>query len=157
MPAQPADIAHLLRRAGFGGTAAQIATLATQDWATIVDQLLDFSAVPAVDEPAFLTADIGDWEKEYQLQQWWLDRMATSVAPLQEKLTFFWHGHFATANYKVTDMRLMYLQNTLFRQLATGNFLDLVQQMALQPAMLLWLDNDARTRPVNRTRTSPES
>ena len=43
---QPADIAHLLRRAGFGGTAAQIATLAAQSWATTVDQLLDFSARP---------------------------------------------------------------------------------------------------------------
>jgi uncharacterized protein (DUF1800 family) len=138
----PADIAHLLRRAGFGGTAAQITTLASQPWATTVDQLLDFSAAPADTEPAFLTADIGDWEKEYQLQQWWLDRMATSTTPLQEKLTFFWHGHFATANYKVTDMRLMYLQNALFRQMAAGNFLDLVQQMSLQPAMLLWLDND---------------
>ena len=141
MPA-PADIAHLLRRAGFGGTAAQIATLASQDWATTVDQLLDFSAAPPDTEPAFLTADIGDWEKEYRLQQWWLDRMATTTTPLQEKLTFFWHGHFATANYKVADTRLMYLQNALFRQLATGNFLGLVQQMSLQPAMLLYLDND---------------
>ncbi len=139
---QPADIAHLLRRAGFGGTATQIATLAAQDWATTVDQLLDFSAAPTDTEPAFLTAAIGDWEKEYQLQQWWLDRMATTTTPLQEKLTFFWHGHFATANYKVADMRLMYLQNALFRQMATGDFRVLVQQMSLQPAMLLWLDND---------------
>jgi hypothetical protein len=92
---QPADIAHLLRRAGFGGTAAQIATLASQNWSTTVDQLLDFSTAPADTEPAFLTADIGDWEKEYQLQHWWLNRMATTTTPLQEKLTFFWHGHFA--------------------------------------------------------------
>jgi uncharacterized protein (DUF1800 family) len=142
----PADIAHLLRRSGFGGTPTQIATLAAQDWATTVDQLLDFSAAPSDTEPAFLTADIGDWEKEYQLQQWWLDRMATTTTPLQEKLTFFWHGHFATANYKVADMRLMYLQNALFRQMATGGFRDLVQQMALQPAMLLWLDNDPNSK-----------
>ena len=142
---QPADIAHLLRRAGFGGTAAQIATLAAQDWATTVDQLLDFSTAPADTEPAFLTADIGDWEKEYHLQHWWLDRMATTTTPLQEKLTFFWHGHFATANYKVGDTRLMYLQNALFRQMAAGDFHDLAQQMSLQPAMLLWLDNDVNS------------
>ena len=68
--------------------------------------------------------------------------MATTTTPLQEKLTLFWHGHFATANYKVADTRLMYLQNALFRSMATGNFRDLVQQMSLQPAMLIWLDND---------------
>jgi uncharacterized protein (DUF1800 family) len=141
--AQPADVAHLLRRAGFGGTASQVSTLAAQSWSTIVDQLLDFSSAPADVEPAYLTDDnVGDWEKEFNLQAWWLDRMATTTTPLQEKLTLFWHGHFATANYKVTDARLMYLQNALFRSMATGNFRDLVQQMSLQPAMLIWLDND---------------
>jgi uncharacterized protein (DUF1800 family) len=143
---QPADIAHLLRRAGFGGTPTQISTLAAQPWATTVNQLLDFSTAPADTEPAFLTADIGDWEKEFQLQAWWLDRMATTTTPLQEKLTLFWHGHFATANYKVEDARLMYLQNSLFRSMAIGNFRDLVQQMSLQPAMLIWLDNESNTR-----------
>ncbi len=117
----PADVAHLLRRAGFGASNAEVATLAAQPWATTVDQLLDFSSAPADVQPAYLTdPSAGDWEKEYQLQQWWLDRMATSTAPLQEKLTLFWHGHFATANYKVADMLLMYRQNALFRANATG-------------------------------------
>ncbi len=144
---QPADIAHLLRRAGFGGTASQIATLAAQPWATTVDQLLDFSSAPADTEPDFFTVGgFQDWEKEYKLHQWWLDRMATTTTPLQEKLTLFWHGHFATANYKVTDMLLMYRQNALFRSMAAGSFRDLVQQMSLQPAMLIWLDNDPNTK-----------
>ena len=72
--------------------------------------------------------------------------MATTTTPLQEKLTLFWHGHFATANDKVDDPRLMYLQNALFRSMAAGNFRDLVQQMSLQPAMLIWLDNDPNTK-----------
>jgi hypothetical protein len=144
---QPADVAHLLRRAGFGATTAQINTLAAQPWVDIVDGLLDFSSAPADVQPGFLNdGNIGDWEKEYRLQHWWLDRMATSASPLQEKLTLFWHGHFATANYKVTDMRLMYQQNRLFRSLAAGNFRDLVQQMSIQPAMLIWLDNDPNTK-----------
>jgi len=143
---QPADVAHLLRRAGFGGTATQISTLAAQSWSTTVDQLLDFSTAPADTEPAFLTDGSGDWEKEFNLQAWWLDRMATTTKPLQEKLTFFWHGHFATANYKVSDMRLMYLQNALFRSMAAGNFRDLTQTMSLQPAMLIFLDNDPNTK-----------
>ncbi len=120
--------------------------LAAQPWATTVDQLVDFSAATP-DQPTFLTdGSSEDWEKEYKLQQWWLDRMATTTAPLQEKLTLFWHGHFATANYKVTDMVLMYRQNALFRAMATGPFRDLVQTMSLQPAMLIWLDNDPNTR-----------
>src|SRR5882672_146537 len=91
----PADVAHLLRRAGFGGSNTLVASLAAQPWATTVDQLLDFSSAPADVQPAYLTdPDAGDWEKEYQLQQWWIDRMATSATPLQEKLTLFWHGHF---------------------------------------------------------------
>jgi uncharacterized protein (DUF1800 family) len=143
----PANVAHLLRRAGFGGSNAQVATLAAQPWDTTVDQLLDFSSEPAPLQPGILTApNTGDWEKEYRLQQWWLDRMATSTAPLQEKLTLFWHGHFATANYKVSDMLLMYQQNALFRANATGNFRDLVHSMSLQPAMLIWLDNDPNVK-----------
>jgi uncharacterized protein (DUF1800 family) len=141
---QPADVAHLLRRAGFGGTASQITTLAGQSWATTVDQLLDFSSAPPDTQPDFLTDDsYADWQREDLLIQWWLDRMATTTTPLQEKLTLFWHGHFATANYKVSDMLLMYQQNALFRANATGNFRDdLVHPMSLQPAMLIWLDND---------------
>ena len=124
-----------------------VATLAAQPWDTTVDQLLDFSSAPVDTQPAYLTdANKGDWEKEYLLQQWWLNRMATSSSPLQEKLTLFWHGHFATANYKVGDMLLMYQQNALFRANATGNFRDLVHQMSLQPAMLLWLDNDPNVK-----------
>ncbi len=139
----PANVAHLLRRAGFGGTLDEVATLAAQPWDTTVDQLLDFSSAPTDTQPAYLTDDsVGDWQKEYQLQQWWLDRMATSTTPLQEKLALFWHGHFATANYKVTDMLLMYQQNALFRANAAGQFRDLVHAMSLQPAMLIWLDND---------------
>ena len=66
---QPADIAHLLRRAGFGGTAAQISTLSAQPWATTVDQLLDFSGAPADVQPAFLTdTTIGD--ERPHLQEW---------------------------------------------------------------------------------------
>ena len=91
------------------------------------------------------------------LQQWWLDRMATSTSPLQEKLTLFWHGHFATANYKVTDMLLMYQQNALFRANATGQL-----PRSRAPDVVAARDADlARQRPERRraarTRTSPGS
>ena len=68
--------------------------------------------------------------------------MATTTSPLQEKLALFWHSHFATENDKVEDMLLMYRQNALFRSAGAGNFRDLVHSMSLQPAMLIYLDND---------------
>ena len=145
---QPADVAHLLRRAGFGGTAAQIATLAAEDWATTVDQLLDFSTAPADVEPAYLTDDtVGDWQKEFNLKAWWLDRMATTTTPLQEKLTLFWH-------WALRDRELQGRRHVadVPAELAVpldgdrASFLDLVQTMALQPAMLLWLDNGGNTK-----------
>jgi uncharacterized protein (DUF1800 family) len=76
------------------------------------------------------------------LVQWWLDRMATVPRPLQEKLALFWHGHFATQFSKVPDARHMYDQNQLFRSAATTDFEVLVQQMSVQVAMLVYLDND---------------
>ncbi|MCU0771718.1 MAG: DUF1800 domain-containing protein [Verrucomicrobia bacterium] len=75
-----------------------------------------------------------------ELQGWWLQRMATTRRPLQEKLTLFWHGHFATSFVKVRDAHLMLRQNDLFRRHATGPWLELLVDVARDPAMLLWLD-----------------
>ena len=68
--------------------------------------------------------------------------MATVAAPLQEKLTLFWHGHFATGQEKVNSAVDMYAQNRLFRAEGLGGFENLVQKMSLQVAMLIYLDND---------------
>ena len=111
---------------------------------------------PADVEPAFLTDDIGDWEKEFKLQAWWLDRMATTTTPLQEKLTLFWHGHFATANYKVDDARLMYLQNALFRSMATATSATSCSRCRSSPRCSSG-STTTRTRRATRTRTSPAS
>ncbi|HEY3913939.1 MAG TPA: DUF1800 domain-containing protein [Verrucomicrobiae bacterium] len=70
----------------------------------------------------------------------WLKRMATGLRPFQEKLTLFWHGHFATSAVKVRDAYFMWLQIDTFRNLAEGNWLDLLEAVAKDPAMLVWLD-----------------
>src|SRR4051812_36927206 len=143
LPTPAADVAHLLRRAGFGGTQTQIDALTPLDLPAIVDQLLDFTPNPADTPPASLgDADVGDWEQVVHLQQWWLDRMATVPRPLQEKLALFWHGHFATGQEKVNSARDMFDQNHLFRTDGLGSFENLVQKMSLQVAMLIYLDND---------------
>src|SRR6185369_7162231 len=61
-----------------------------------------------------------------QLRQWWLQRMAFGPRPLQEKLTLFWHGHFATSAQKVRDAYLMWLQNDTFRQHGAGDWLGML-------------------------------
>ncbi len=76
------------------------------------------------------------------LTVWWLDRMARTAAPLQEKLTLFWHGHFTSSFGDVHDAIAMYTQNQLFRTYAAGNFTSLIDGVARDPAMLRYLNND---------------
>lgn len=84
-----------------------------------------------------------------KVQQWWLARMIESPRPLEEKLTLFWHGHFATSYRTIENSYHMYLQNQLFRAHAAGNFGDLLFQIIRDPAMLAYLDNNdsRRDRP----------
>ena len=79
-------------------------------------------------------------QRMLDLKQWWLERMATGPRPFQEKMTLFWHGHFATSMDKVRDAYYMWRQNELFRRLGTGNWLELLTATAKDPAMLVWLD-----------------
>lgn len=71
---------------------------------------------------------------------WWANRMLTTQRPLQEKLTLFWHGHFATSEEKVRDYRKMLIQNETLRRHADGPFRDLLLAVARDPAMLAYLD-----------------
>jgi uncharacterized protein (DUF1800 family) len=75
-----------------------------------------------------------------QLVLWWLDRMAAADRPFPERLTWFWHGHFATSIQKVKYASLMAVQNATQRRLGTGDFRALAQAMVVDPAMLIWLD-----------------
>lgn len=75
-----------------------------------------------------------------QLVAWWLDRMAAVAAPYPERMTWFWHGHFATSIQKVRYATLMYAQNATQRRAGGGDFRALAQAMVIDPAMLVWLD-----------------
>ncbi|MBI2710538.1 MAG: DUF1800 domain-containing protein [Actinobacteria bacterium] len=137
-----ADAALLLRRAGFGGTLAEIDDLATAaTWADAVERVLDTSAAPPVVPPAELTDPAKDaYTRWVACTQWWIERMRTTPAPIVEKLTLFWHGHFASSTDKV-PIELLFDQIDLYRQRALGDFHDLAQAMAVHPAMLVYLDN----------------
>src|SRR5260370_15891427 len=74
-----------------------------------------------------------------EIERWWFTRMVFTRRPFEEKLTLFWHNHFATAASKVPDI-FMFVQNQLLRANGLGRFDDLLLSVARDPAMLIWLD-----------------
>jgi len=79
-------------------------------------------------------------ENILDLRRWWLDRMMNGSAPLLEKMTLFWHGHFATSVEKVRDAYWMWLQNDTLRRNAFGAFSSLTRKISRDPAMMIYLD-----------------
>jgi uncharacterized protein (DUF1800 family) len=138
-----ADAAHLLRRTGFGVTQSrlqELTALPSRDAA--VDRVTDVSlAPPPTGAPIGPGWREDQWDAWYQLCWWWMERMRTSPVPLVEKMVLFWHNHFVSGQEKLYDMGLLYTQNQLFRQHALGDYHALVQGMAVDPAMLWYLDN----------------
>jgi uncharacterized protein (DUF1800 family) len=181
--------AHLLDRAGFGGTPEDVSKLARMNPKDAVAFLVHYknipnhsksfepsgiydlafenfpSSRPAATDMAKKTGEslgvkvkpsgnrplqqVADkylyWLRASMLETqrisyWWANRMLQTNRPLEEKMTLFWHGHFATTEDKVRDYRKMLKQNELFRQKATGNFRDLLVAAAKDPAMLTFLD-----------------
>lgn len=84
-----------------------------------------------------------------EVQKWWLKRMVESPRPAEEKLTLFWHGHFATSYRTIENSFHMYMQNELFRANAAGNFGTLLKGIIRDPAMIAYLDNNdsSKNRP----------
>jgi len=77
-----------------------------------------------------------------EVQRWWLTRMIETPRPLEEKMTLFWHGHFATSYRTIENSYHMYLQNQLFRKHALGSYADLMYSIIRDPAMIAYLDNN---------------
>lgn len=81
-----------------------------------------------------------------KLQGWWLYRMLNTPHPLKERLTLFWHDHFATSLAKVAQSELMFRQNQLLRKHALAKFGPLLMDVGRDPAMLLWLDSNSNVK-----------
>ena len=86
---------------------------------------------------------------------WWLYAMLEGGHPLREKLTLFWHNHFATSYAKVRSTKLMYEQNVTLRKHALGKFRPFLLDMSSDTAMLIWLDSNQQREGRRRTRTTP--
>ena len=140
--------AHLHRRAGFAATWAQLDACVKLGPATAVDRLCnppatanDFESTSAM--LAERTVAGGD---STRLAAWWLYRMLNTPDPLLEKLTLFWHGHFATGAAKVEKARMMLDQNELLRRHTRGPFERTVGAISRDPAMLIYLDSASNRR-----------
>ncbi len=83
-----------------------------------------------------------DRDQMREIQKWWLKRMIETPRPLEEKLTLFWHGHFATSYRTIEDSYHMFQQNQLFRKHAAGNFGEMLYEIIRDPAMLAYLNNN---------------
>src|SRR4051794_11510549 len=137
------ELAHLLRRAGFGATPAELDAAVRLGYDATVERLLNYERVPD-DVDAHLGALDLDPSKIEGMRLAWLTRMLLTKRPLQEKMVLFWHGHLTSAVSKVGGQRApeaFKRQLALFREQALGNWRDLLRGVSRDGAMLQYLDN----------------
>jgi Protein of unknown function (DUF1800) len=158
--------AHLYRRAAFGAPALREGGPRTS-WEAFrdavrrgreacIDELL--AGLPGQEDFQELIEAIGERISRAgavafsdrlpieKLQGWWLYAMLHSRCPLRERMTLFWHDHFATSIAKVRNLSLMFQQNKRLRTHALGKFPDLLREISRDPAMLVWLDSNSNVR-----------
>jgi len=166
------EIDHLLRRAGFGASAADAETFRDMSTAAAIAHLVDYEGRPddvdarigRPDHARVTSKDLFAPDIDIDdARQRWMFRMIHTRRPLQEKMALFWHNHFATAYSKLAAdsgnlqaakmlackpgaLRGPKGQIELFRQYALGNFRDLLFEVAQDPAMVVWLDGQFNTK-----------
>ncbi|NOZ39068.1 MAG: DUF1800 domain-containing protein [Planctomycetes bacterium] len=141
--------AHLFRRASFGASRAQLDEAVTSSPHECVDHLLNKcqDAETRAFDAEMTTMAAGLVAGEPQtLEPWWLYRMLFTPASLRERMTLFWHGHFATSAATVNNTSMMLAQNETLRQHALGHFEPLVQAVSRDPAMLTYLNSTTNAR-----------
>jgi len=140
-----AQAGHLYRRAAFGASWDQLQQALLDGPQQTIDKLLKPQS-----EAAQFNRTYDDYEAATgsvdQLRAWWLRRMIQTPYPLQEKMTLFWHSHFATNAAEVKNARLMQQHVRLLRSQALGSFRTLLEGISQDPAMLLWLGAEANRK-----------
>ena len=163
MNAQNLEISRLFHRFGFGPRPGEFAKALADGVEATRAKLL---TVPSVDAGLAMVAepeitDLGPRPKpntkenvpleiamRYQSQQmvvWWLDRMVLAENGLTEKMTWFWHGHWATSIDKLNYPLPMYKQNKTLRTYCLGSFKDMTRAMINDGALQFWLDGQDNT------------
>src|SRR2546423_3946698 len=155
------DAAHLLRRAGFGGTPQQIDRTYELGRNAAVEYLIS-GKLPSGAAAPFEHVELQPFpkndegldqrqgpERQFEMQKlraWWIDRMVRTDRPLEEKMTLFWHGLFTSGFREGKVRRWMAQQNALFHKEAIGNYRRLTDEILHDSAMLKYLNNDENLR-----------
>ncbi|AIE84948.1 DUF1800 domain-containing protein [Fimbriimonas ginsengisoli] len=138
--------AHLLRRFGLGASEAEIDFYLQDGMSGAIDRLLDDSIPDGVDlDPQQFLNNNGILPTPVVIDLW-ITRMIMTRRPLREKMTLFWHDHFATSASKVANTMMMLQQNELMRKNALGSFRTLLTEVSKDPAMIYWLDNQQNVK-----------
>jgi uncharacterized protein (DUF1800 family) len=140
--------AHLYRRAAFGASLDELRQAVRRGHHATLD-LLTGDGLKMRDwlpVQASTGRSAANRNNESELRAWWLYWVLHSLFPLREKMTLFWHNHFATSIAKVRSTRSMLQQNLLLRQHALGKFGPFLQAMSKDHAMLIWLDSNSNIK-----------
>lgn len=160
------EVSHLLRRTMFGATKADIDYFLTKTVSQSVDELLTASAVAPIgplnnyndgtytDPNVILGAEWGNApydnnansKRRKSFKSWWTGLMLNQGRSIEEKMTLFWHNHFAIESATIGDARFAYKNNALLRQYALGNFKTLTKQVTIDPGMLKYLNGYLNTK-----------
>jgi len=141
---QLALMAHLMRRAGFGAPREELETRVATGYEATVEELINPDRQPPIDEDImyrYLPGYEGALAPVLN-QADWLYRLVNTRRPLEEKMALFWHQLFATGNSKIDNPPELTSQIAMFRQHGLGSFRDLLVELARNPAMIFWLDNN---------------
>ena len=140
-------MAHLMRRAGFGAPRAEVEARAAKGYQATVEELLnpqEYGLFPADEDLLHRHAPTcflpGGMVVMGQPNFVW--QMINTQRPLEEKVALFWHHIFATGNSKLDNCTEMLVQIKMLREHGMGSYRDLMVEMARNPAMIFWLDNN---------------
>jgi uncharacterized protein (DUF1800 family) len=165
------EVSHLLKRTMFGATLQDVKYFLNKTVSSTVDELLNPNTpLPApplknyvndtilTTDPEYTVADGTTWINTYtadgtansrrlsSLRSWWMGLIVNQDRSIREKLTLFWHNHFATEASKIPYAIYNYNHNNLLRKSALGNFKTLVKDVTLSPAMLVYLNGQLNSK-----------
>ena len=139
-------MAHLMRRAGFGANREELEARCETGYEATVEELINPGEnSPPADPHEILRYHPGTLLPGGQPPMGnvdWMFHLLNTKQPLREKTALFWHHVFATGNSKVDNYDQLLRQIELFRERGTGNYRDLLIDLAKNPAMIFWLDQN---------------
>jgi uncharacterized protein (DUF1800 family) len=163
------ELRHLLRRTLFGATKADMAHFSGKSVTQVVNELLNPTApLPAPPVKEYVvsattlvpdnniaagTTWVGDINNDGNIagyrrasfKKWWVGNLINQDRSIREKMTLFWHNHFATETNDISNAQYVYKHHHLMRTSALGNFKTLTKNMTLDPGMLVYLNGQYNT------------